>query len=199
MLWRVTKLRFPASLRAVRRLYLGGSLRQKDFYVVLGVEKTASKQQIRDAYLDHVKEKHPDVREERSEAEREKIDEEFLLIQEAYSVLSDDDERRRYDELQLLRRDVTHRSTDDTRSYHFKMKPAKSEGKFGMRRDRYSEHFVTRDYTVGQHPSWKSDFDSTTGYKLKMADILVYFSIFAVLALVSLKIARNQQDDEDES
>jgi molecular chaperone DnaJ len=66
---------------------------KRDYYEVLGVPKTASKDQIKDAYRTLALKYHPD-RNKSPEAE-----ERFKEISEAYAVLSDDQKRQQYDTL----------------------------------------------------------------------------------------------------
>jgi molecular chaperone DnaJ len=66
---------------------------KKDYYEVLGVSKTASKDEIKDAYRKLALQYHPD-RNKAPDAE-----EKFKQISEAYAVLSDDDKRAQYDQL----------------------------------------------------------------------------------------------------
>lgn len=63
----------------------------KDYYEVLGVQKGANKDQIKDAYRKLALQFHPD-RNKSPEAEGR-----FKEISEAYAVLSDDEKRRQYD------------------------------------------------------------------------------------------------------
>jgi len=63
----------------------------KDYYEVLGVQKNATKDQIKDAYRKLALQFHPD-RNKAPEAE-----ERFKEISEAYAVLSDEEKRRQYD------------------------------------------------------------------------------------------------------
>ncbi len=63
----------------------------KDYYEVLGVQKDASKDQVKDAYRKLALQYHPD-RNKSPEAEGR-----FKEISEAYAVLSDDEKRRQYD------------------------------------------------------------------------------------------------------
>jgi len=62
-----------------------------DHYGVLGVDKSASPEDIKKAYRKLARELHPDVNPSEEAAER------FKLVTHAYDVLSDADERERYD------------------------------------------------------------------------------------------------------
>jgi len=65
---------------------------KKDYYEILGLNKTASKQEIKRAYRQYAKKYHPD-KNKAPDAE-----EKFKEVQEAYEVLSDDQKRAAYDE-----------------------------------------------------------------------------------------------------
>jgi molecular chaperone DnaJ len=62
-----------------------------DHYEVLGVERTASPEEIKKAYRRLARELHPDVNPSDEAAER------FKLVTHAYDVLSDPEQRERYD------------------------------------------------------------------------------------------------------
>ncbi|MBV9737072.1 MAG: molecular chaperone DnaJ [Candidatus Eremiobacteraeota bacterium] len=64
----------------------------RDFYDVLGVDRSASEADIKKAYRALAREHHPDVREDKSAAELR-----FKEINEAYAVLSDRRKRDAYD------------------------------------------------------------------------------------------------------
>ncbi len=64
---------------------------KRDYYEILGVDRTASDEQIRDAFKRLAKKYHPDVSSEPEAEER------FKEINEAYAVLSDDQRRAAYD------------------------------------------------------------------------------------------------------
>ena len=70
---------------------------EKDFYKVLGISKDASTDDIKKAYRKLARELHPD----RNGADA-KAEERFKNVSEAYSVLSDTDKRKEYDEARAL-------------------------------------------------------------------------------------------------
>ncbi len=67
----------------------------KDYYAILGVPRTASKDDIRKAFRKLARKFHPDVATDKINADRK-----FKEINEAHEVLSDAEKRRQYDELQ---------------------------------------------------------------------------------------------------
>ena len=66
----------------------------KDYYATLGVAKTATEKDIKQAYRKLARKTHPDVNPGDKTAEAR-----FKSINEAYEVLGDPDKRRKYDEL----------------------------------------------------------------------------------------------------
>ena len=68
-------------------------MEKRDYYEVLGVEKTATADQIKKAYRKKAIQYHPDKNPGNKEAE-----EKFKEAAEAYEVLSDPDKRARYDQ-----------------------------------------------------------------------------------------------------
>lgn len=66
----------------------------KDYYKILGVSKTASKDEIKKAYRKLAMKYHPD----KNKGDKSK-EEKFKELNEANEVLSDDDKRKKYDEM----------------------------------------------------------------------------------------------------
>src|ERR1700709_2237238 len=63
----------------------------RDFYEVLGVSRDAGREEAQQAYRQLARQNHPDVNRDPGAEER------FKEINEAYSVLSDPELRKRYD------------------------------------------------------------------------------------------------------
>ena len=66
---------------------------KRDYYEVLGVDKSASEDEIKRAYKKMARKYHPDLNPDNKEAE-----EKFKEVNEAYEVLSDSDKKARYDQ-----------------------------------------------------------------------------------------------------
>ncbi|MBN1969526.1 MAG: J domain-containing protein [Candidatus Delongbacteria bacterium] len=69
-------------------------MQYKDYYKVLGVEKNSSQEEIKKAYKNLAKKFHPDKNHGNSEAE-----EKFKEIKEAYEVIGNEKNRKKYDHM----------------------------------------------------------------------------------------------------
>lgn len=88
------KTKFPYNLLAFIYTFPYNSVSMsKDFYSILGISKSASKDEIKSAYRKLSKEFHPDKHKGEKEAEKK-----YQEINEAYEVLSNDQKRQRYDQ-----------------------------------------------------------------------------------------------------
>ena len=65
---------------------------KRDYYEVLGLDRKASDSDIKKAFRSKAREFHPDKNPDDPEAEAR-----FKEVQEAYAILSNPDERRKYD------------------------------------------------------------------------------------------------------
>jgi len=70
---------------------------QKDYYKTLGVPKTATAAEIKKSYRELARKYHPDANKGSADAE-----ERFKEITEAYNVLSDEKQRKEYDEARSM-------------------------------------------------------------------------------------------------
>jgi curved DNA-binding protein len=65
----------------------------KDYYAMLGISKTATSEEIKQAFRKLARKYHPDVNPNNQQAEAK-----FKEVNEAYEVLSDPDKRKKYDQ-----------------------------------------------------------------------------------------------------
>lgn len=79
--------------RANRALHIA---KRKDYYKILGLEKTASARDIRKAYKRAALKYHPD-KIKKSDITPEEAQEKYADVQEAYEVLNDPEKRKRWD------------------------------------------------------------------------------------------------------
>lgn len=89
---------------------------KRDYYEILGVAKTASKDEVKKAYRNLALKHHPD----RVPSEKKKeAEERFKEISEAYAVLSDDTKRSQYDQFGHAGIDSRYSSEDIFRGADF--------------------------------------------------------------------------------
>jgi molecular chaperone DnaJ len=112
---------------------------KRDYYEVLGVPRTASKEEIKDAYRKLALQYHPD-RNKAPDAE-----EKFKEISEAYAVLSDDEKRTQYDQLGHVGFDQRYTTEDIFRGTDFESIFRDLSSGFGVR-DIFSIFFGDRGF-----------------------------------------------------
>ena len=66
---------------------------KRDYYETLGIDKSASQDEIKKAYRKMAKQYHPDMNPGNAEAEQK-----FKEVNEAYSILSDEEKKAKYDQ-----------------------------------------------------------------------------------------------------
>jgi molecular chaperone DnaJ len=115
---------------------------KRDYYEVLGVPRTAPKDEIKDAYRKLALQYHPD-RNKSPDAE-----EKFKEISEAYAVLSDDEKRTQYDQLGHAGFDQRYTSEDIFRGADFES-IFRDIGFGSGLRDIFSVFFGDRDFREG--------------------------------------------------
>src|SRR5208283_1908885 len=103
----------------------------KDYYKTLGVERTASHDDIRKAFRELARLYHPDVAKDKKRSE-----EKFKEINEAYEVLGDADKRAKYDQLGADWKDGGPRPTpgaggDTFRTHSWRSGPGAENFEFG--------------------------------------------------------------------
>lgn len=115
---------------------------KRDYYEVLGVSRTASKDEIKDAYRKLAMQYHPD-RNKAPDAE-----EKFKEMSEAYAVLSDDEKRGQYNELGHAGFDQRYTTEDIFRGTDFESILRDFGFGFGFR-DIFSMFFGDRGFRGG--------------------------------------------------
>ncbi|CAO4380674.1 unnamed protein product [Caenorhabditis nigoni] len=85
-----------------RRLF-ASYITRKNYYEIIGVPATATKEQIRDAFLAKTKKLHPDQSQKSIKDSRvgwatgSSDTEQFMLVKEAYDTLRNEEKRKEYD------------------------------------------------------------------------------------------------------
>jgi DnaJ-class molecular chaperone len=70
----------------------------ENYYATLGVERSATQEEIQKAYRKLARKYHPDLHADKGEKEREQAKQKFQKVQQAYDVLSEPEKRQMYDQ-----------------------------------------------------------------------------------------------------
>lgn len=85
-------IRFKNKLQRLRKI-----ASRKDYYKILEIPKTASKEEIKKAYRKQALKFHPDRAKSNDEKVKKQNESKFRDVSEAYEVLSDENKKQRYD------------------------------------------------------------------------------------------------------
>ena len=69
----------------------------EDYYKILQISRTASRDEVQKAYRKLARKYHPDLHADKSDKEKERAKQQFQKIQTAYDVLNDPEKREMYD------------------------------------------------------------------------------------------------------
>ena len=87
---------------------------KRDYYEVLGINRSADEKEIKRAYRKLAKKYHPDMNPGDKQAEQK-----FKEITEAYNVLSDQEKKKLYDQYGFEDDSFTGQNTGSYQEYHF--------------------------------------------------------------------------------
>lgn len=113
-------------------------MNNKDYYKILGVEKTATEDEIKKSYRKLALKYHPDHQQGKSDAEKKDAEEKFKEINEAYEILSNPEKRQQYDnpspfaDFGGMGGGTTRQWTDENGNMHFEFRGSGMPGMGGM-------------------------------------------------------------------
>jgi curved DNA-binding protein len=147
----------------------------KDYYKILGVSKTATADEVKQAYRRLARKYHPDVNPNDKAAE-----EKFKDINEAYEVLSDPSKRRQYDQFGQYYQQGGFRSSRD--AYTYSSSPFSQDfGGSGVDFSQFDDFQDFIDQLLGRVRSQTTDrssgFSGSTGNTSYDAEATIQISI----------------------
>jgi len=160
-------------------------------YSVLGVDYDASQKQIRDAYLKLSKQYHPDYNVGQNEKQDEAIHNKFVKINNAYSTLGNEKQRRMYDLEVLMQEDPRNQGRGEVR--------AQSVHAFGDRPMTFDE----RAQTMGFRPQDPNFYQKHGNYHKNVVMWCVAFvlvgGVIQAVAIMALYKRHTAQLDENDA
>lgn len=142
------------------------------YYDRLGVEETASVEEIDKAYRDLVKEVHPDQNDDPNASDQ------FIKIKKAYDVLSDPQERETYDKLGHERYLQNKMGTTD-QNHETDTVTVEDVDWYAHIRDSPAGHGLQDSSTQNPHPEWT---DSSLRSDIE-AGFLRWFVVYSIVVL----------------
>jgi curved DNA-binding protein len=137
-----------------------------DYYKILGISKAATDKQIKTAYRKLARKYHPDLNPENKEAESK-----FKEINEANEVLSDSENRKKYDK---YGKDWKH--GEENEKARQQQRSHRQSGQQDFSNDEYSDFFESMfggrksSYTKGRSPKFKGQ-DYNAELQLNLKDV----------------------------
>lgn|GEM_PF-528586 len=162
--------RAPAPDEDALRAELSGMserLRGRDYFAVLGVTRTATDEQIRDAYFALAKRTHPDRFSGASEALRRAAEDLFSLVSRAYETLGHRDRRNEYLRAEMTRERDRAEVEEGERALRAELCFQKGVG--ALKRKAYGEAREQFEQAVKHYPQ-EGEYHAYLGYALWLAD-----------------------------
>jgi CheY-like chemotaxis protein/tetratricopeptide (TPR) repeat protein len=142
-------------------------LRGRDFFAVLGISRSATDDEIRDAYFALAKRTHPDRFSGASEALRRAAEELFSLVSRAYETLGHRDRRNQYLRVEMTRERDRAEIEEGERALRAEL--AFQKGLASLKRKAHEtavDHFRE---AVGQYPA-EGEYHAYFGFAFWLAD-----------------------------
>lgn len=134
------------------------TMQNKNWYIILGVSKTANLKEIKSAYRRLAKQFHPDKNQGDKSAE-----ERFKEVQQAYMVLSNPEKRRKFDQ-----------GSSGTGSYVKK----KQYGRYNGNAYQYAQQQARQQQRTQEEDD---EYDIANRYKTELNYILISFIVALIL------------------
>lgn len=157
----------------------------KDYYEILGVQKTATGDEIKKAYRNLAFKYHPDRNAGNKEAE-----ERFKQITEAYDVLGDEKKRNEYDRYGFQSNTYSGYNNSYQNSYNsnaYQSNAYESEDAFWdwfnneSARQNYQKQYYQSSYSNYRNNKSYTKFDITINFLLKIFQIFMGFFLIKIL------------------
>ena len=141
-----------------------------NYYDILGVSRTASAEEIKKAFRKLAKECHPDLFQDRSQEEIEKITKKFQTISNAYDIIGDETKRQEYDRqfAEYERRQAERRAQREQAKHQANEQSSSYSHQQGTRQSRTSYSSSTRGEQARRKEEPKKE---ETGFKKAFGDV----------------------------